>query len=182
MVGSARACTSGGNCIKIGLPGKSILRDYFQENKTSQRPLLLLRINFPRRPIFIQLVPEWTSGTAAARRIGLTSHSPLGLSLVEMEKSFLGRWGKLNTVMWSLRIHSCSGIGCILSSGWGWWSDTWVGLTLVEMFHSSPRVRFKRLISRSKMCPKMHPRLLQVLELRPNLPQSTFNPIESHPS
>ena len=50
---------------------------------------------------------ECTSGlTAAARRIGLTSHSPLGLSLVEMEKSFLGRWGKLNTVMWSLQIVS----------------------------------------------------------------------------
>ena len=24
----------GGNCIKIGLPGKLILRDYFQENRT----------------------------------------------------------------------------------------------------------------------------------------------------
>merc|ERR550539_742040 len=46
---------------------------------------------------------ECTSGTAAASRIGLTSHSPLGLSLVDMEKSFLGRWGKLNTVMWSLQ-------------------------------------------------------------------------------
>ena len=29
---------SGGNCIKIGLPGKSILEEYFQENGTSQRP------------------------------------------------------------------------------------------------------------------------------------------------
>ena len=46
------------NCIKIGLPGKSILGDYFQENRTSRRPFLLLRINFPGRPIFIQLVPE----------------------------------------------------------------------------------------------------------------------------
>ena len=26
----------GGNCIKIGLPGKLILRDYFQENRTSR--------------------------------------------------------------------------------------------------------------------------------------------------
>ena len=25
----------GTNCIKIGLPGKSILGDYFQENRTS---------------------------------------------------------------------------------------------------------------------------------------------------
>ena len=47
----------GGNCIKIGLPGKSILRDYFQENMTSQRPFLLLRISFAGRLIFIQFVP-----------------------------------------------------------------------------------------------------------------------------
>ena len=48
-----------GNCIKIGLPGKSILRDYFQENRTSRRSFLLLRISFPGRPIFIQLPPGW---------------------------------------------------------------------------------------------------------------------------
>ena len=47
----------GGNCIKIGLPGKSILGDYFQENSTSRRPFLLLRISFAGRPIFIQFVP-----------------------------------------------------------------------------------------------------------------------------
>ena len=47
----------GGNCIKIGLPGKSILRDYYQENRISGRPFLLLRISFPGRPIFIQFVP-----------------------------------------------------------------------------------------------------------------------------
>ena len=29
------AATPGMNCIKIGLPGKLILRDYFQENMTS---------------------------------------------------------------------------------------------------------------------------------------------------
>ena len=29
---------TGTNCIKIGLPGKSILRDYCQENRTSRRP------------------------------------------------------------------------------------------------------------------------------------------------
>ena len=51
--------TPGMNCIKIGLPGKSILRDYFQENRISRRKLLL-RINFPGRPIFIQLPPEVT--------------------------------------------------------------------------------------------------------------------------
>ena len=42
---------------KKGLPGKSILGDYFQENMTSRRPFLLMRISFPGRPIFIQLVP-----------------------------------------------------------------------------------------------------------------------------
>ena len=46
------------NCIKIGLPGKSILGDYFQENRTSRRHFLLLRISFPGRPSFIQFVPE----------------------------------------------------------------------------------------------------------------------------
>ena len=33
-------CRSEGNCIKLGLPGKSILRYYFQENRTSRRPFL----------------------------------------------------------------------------------------------------------------------------------------------
>ena len=45
------------NCAKIGLPGKSIVGDYFQENRTSQRPFLLVRISFPGRPIFIQFIP-----------------------------------------------------------------------------------------------------------------------------
>ena len=43
---------------KIGLPGKWILGDYFQENRTSRRPFLLLRISFLGRPIFIQFVPD----------------------------------------------------------------------------------------------------------------------------
>ena len=47
----------GTNCIKIGLPGKLILGDYFQENMTSWRPFLLVKISFPRRPIFIPLTP-----------------------------------------------------------------------------------------------------------------------------
>ena len=59
----------GGNCIKIGLPGKSILRDYSQENMTSRRPFLLLRIRFPGRPIFIQFVPGVE--VADTRRKGL---------------------------------------------------------------------------------------------------------------
>ena len=46
------------NCTKIGLPGKSILGYYFQENRTSSRPFLLLRISFPGRPISIQFFPE----------------------------------------------------------------------------------------------------------------------------
>ena len=48
-----------GNCIKIGIPGKSILRYYFQENRTSRRPrpTSSLGISFPGRPIFIQFIP-----------------------------------------------------------------------------------------------------------------------------
>ena len=38
-------------------PGKMILRDYFQENMTSRRTFLLLRMSFSRRPILIQLPP-----------------------------------------------------------------------------------------------------------------------------
>ena len=53
----ASAASPGGNCIKISLPGKLILGDYFQENGTSRRPFLLLRISFPGRPIFFQLPP-----------------------------------------------------------------------------------------------------------------------------
>ena len=34
-----------------------ILEDYFQENMSSRRPSLLLKISFPGRPIFIQFVP-----------------------------------------------------------------------------------------------------------------------------
>ena len=48
-----------GNCIKIGLPVKLILRDYLQEKGTSRRPFLLLRISSLGRPIFIQFVPEF---------------------------------------------------------------------------------------------------------------------------
>ena len=50
-----------GKCIKIGLPGKSILGDYFQEKRTSRRSFLFLRIYFPGRPIFnnsSQIAPE----------------------------------------------------------------------------------------------------------------------------
>ena len=40
----------GGNCVKIGLPGKSILRDYFQESGTSQRHFPYLESIFYRLP------------------------------------------------------------------------------------------------------------------------------------
>ena len=63
----------GGNCIKIGLPGKLILGDYFQENRTSRRPFLLLRIRFPGRPIFIQLPPGSSSTTAGTPWRGATT-------------------------------------------------------------------------------------------------------------
>ena len=52
-----RGRRAGGNCIKMSLPGKSILGDYFQENGTSKRPFLSLRISFPGRPFYIQFVP-----------------------------------------------------------------------------------------------------------------------------
>ena len=64
-----------GNCIKIGLPGKSILRDYFQENRTSQRPFLLLRISFPGRPIVIQFVPGVLVHDARGDRLEGAGHS-----------------------------------------------------------------------------------------------------------
>ena len=47
----------GGNCIKMSLPGKLFLGDYFQENRTSWRHFLSLRIRFPGRYIFIQFIP-----------------------------------------------------------------------------------------------------------------------------
>ena len=46
----------GANCIKIGLPRKLILGDYFQKKRTSRRRFLLLKISFPGRPIFIQFI------------------------------------------------------------------------------------------------------------------------------
>ena len=66
----------------MGLPGKPILGDYFQENMTSQRPFLLLRISFPGGPIFIQLPPEGTStmprttaSSSGKRHVGMVEDS-----------------------------------------------------------------------------------------------------------
>ena len=56
---------------KIGLPGKSILGEYFQEDRTFRRPFLLLRISFPGRPIFIQLPPAAAVPTCPLRRLPL---------------------------------------------------------------------------------------------------------------
>ena len=61
---------------KRGLPGKSILGDYFQENMTSRRPFLLLRISFPGRPIFIQLPPALWRECGRRQRDG--GHRPRG--------------------------------------------------------------------------------------------------------
>ena len=47
---------------KIGLPGKSIIRDYFRENRTSRRPFLLLRISCPGRPILYNCLQRNTCG------------------------------------------------------------------------------------------------------------------------
>ena len=49
---SGTSIWTGMNHTKIGLPGKSILRDYFNENRTSQRPFLSLRISFPPNTYF----------------------------------------------------------------------------------------------------------------------------------
>ena len=59
------APAAGANCIKIGLPENRF--SYFQENRASRRPLILLRISFPGRPIFIQFVP------AAVRAVRLVA-------------------------------------------------------------------------------------------------------------
>ena len=54
-----RSSRTGGNCIRIGLPGKSILGDYSQENRTSRRPFLLLQFSgkTPFYTICLQALP-----------------------------------------------------------------------------------------------------------------------------
>ena len=78
------SATAGGNCIKISHLGKSILRDYFQENSTSQRPFLLLRIRFPERSIFVQFIPESSLRRRALRHSTLDGRlSSDGSTLVQ---------------------------------------------------------------------------------------------------
>ena len=62
---------------KTGLPGKSILGDYFKENRTSRRPFLLLRISFPGRPIFIQLPPVRRECKRQRRAAGAAGAAPV---------------------------------------------------------------------------------------------------------
>ena len=107
----------GGNCIKIGLPGKLILIpsdaiclaperekrphspvpaiqpvcpypalnllrplvEYFQENRSSGKPFLLVRISFPGRPIFIQFVNSSLNGKV-----------PLSLSRQQIDLPLIG--------------------------------------------------------------------------------------------
>ena len=80
---SLRRCRPGGNCRKIGLPGKSILVDYFQENRTSRRPFLLLRIGFPKRPIFIQFIPGGDLGLEAAHVVRPEEELPVEVAHVD---------------------------------------------------------------------------------------------------
>ena len=51
---------------------------YFQENRTSRRPFLLLRIRFPGRPIFTQFFPGCASTRCPARHPCPRSRSSAG--------------------------------------------------------------------------------------------------------
>ena len=61
----------GGNCMEIGLPGKSILGDYFEENRTSRRPFLLLRISFPGEDLSL-----YNSSLSISAMAALTRSAP----------------------------------------------------------------------------------------------------------
>ena len=50
---------------KIGLPGKAILGDYFQENRTSRRPFSLTEIQFSGKTHFYTIRP-WATDSQAA--------------------------------------------------------------------------------------------------------------------
>ena len=57
--------------MKMGLPGKLILGDYFQGNRTSRSPFLLMRICLPGRPIFIQFIQGLLDGEGHEQRAQL---------------------------------------------------------------------------------------------------------------
>ena len=61
----------GTNCIEIGLPGKSILRDFFQVNMTSRRPFLLTENQFSGKTYFYTIHPCAAHGLLSVqRRVG----------------------------------------------------------------------------------------------------------------
>ena len=76
--GDGRAA-AGGNCIEIGLPGKLILRDYFQENRSSNRPTII-EDQFSGKTYFYTSHPR--KGRSARRSSGgrTSCHSFLGLA------------------------------------------------------------------------------------------------------
>ena len=53
-----------------------ILGDCFQEKRTSGRPFLLLRMSFPQRPIFMQLVPGGLGAVVGRVVEPLHAHAP----------------------------------------------------------------------------------------------------------
>ena len=97
---------------KIGYPGKSILGDYFQENWTSRRPFLLLRISFPGRPIFIQFVPGTAPRTKSSRtRSGTPSATAAGFC-----KTIINH--RIKSILRVGPTDFYSGNGSILSAVW----------------------------------------------------------------
>ena len=114
---------SGGNCIKIALPGKWILRDHFQENMTSRRPFLLLRISFPGRLIFIQFVPGGCPrpGTAAPASGSLSCRPPRSGTCNGM----VGELSTYNTQTYKNRRGQgwYETVGRLLSSPWRRWGQ-----------------------------------------------------------
>ena len=94
---------SGSNCIKIGLPVKSILRDYFQENRTSGRPFLLLRISVQGSAIFIQLIPVLPAN--ASTILAWASWASWSLSsskryILSLSADFLSRQAASHSTFW----------------------------------------------------------------------------------
>ena len=57
---------TGGNCIKIGLPGKSILRNYFQENRTFPETFYLTENQLSGKIYFYTIRP-WCRGGGRRR-------------------------------------------------------------------------------------------------------------------
>ena len=103
----------GMNCIKIDLPGKLILRDYLQENRTSQRPFLLLRIDFPGRPIVIQLPPGWKLMMQSGNEIYFISKALDGDPYFN---TFLGRMRDKPSETGLCKLQGCCNLDKLLKS------------------------------------------------------------------